>query len=136
MLHKYLLTLALAVSFTLSQLGLMVHDVTHINSNLIQNNQAQSSQEQAQLQTDAIDTHVTLKLAAQPAQLPFYPNNIDYHACEKCTSYAGVAIAIQQAPLVFHFSALAIAPAHHEKYILHSLKPLTRSARAPPVHLV
>lgn len=131
MLHRYLLTCLLILTFGLSQLGLLAHDVSHINSNPAQYTQINISQAQAHATDVAQAPLVSIENA-----VPDNQNQPDQHICEKCIGFAGITIAMQHAPLIFNIAALPEAHAHYKKYISRNLSLPTRSARAPPLNLV
>lgn len=141
MLHRYIFTLTLILTFGLGQLGLLAHDISHINQHLavglkakvndLDNPVAALASKDSVSDKASISTRQETKASANidPKQKPLVA---DQQTCEKCIGFGGLTFALQQTSL-FVSQALTDTPSlnsvkalHDERLSLHQL------ARAPP----
>lgn len=135
MLHRYILTFTLIFTFGLSQLGLLAHDVSHINQNLALLAQTQDESSNALvLQFNVNDDGQALVNANNLS--PVNPQKTDYHTCEKCVGFAGVALAMQQTAISISIAVAPEVQIDDEKLFSRHCYQLTSLARAPPSHHV
>lgn len=114
MLHRLIFVFSLAVSFGIAQIDTVTHEISHY-SNLTAQNQQQDINKNGQ---------------NDPLQDNQAPHN---QVCEKCLGYAELGHAVQNADVIL---PIPVFNQHYlNRYSATSsyTKPLTYTARAPPI---
>jgi hypothetical protein len=140
MLHRYLFTFSLIVAFSLTQLGLFTHDISHLQQRLDHSLQGQAVVGQTHSSQNSFE-NTSNRSVSGASDLNLIdaknatPKTANSHVCENCVGFAAMAMVNLQSPFVLslhHQSALPL-------YLFQSFSlPATlrfQSARAPPTHL-
>lgn len=140
MLHRYLFTFSLIVAFSLTQLGLFAHDISHLQQRLGQSLQGQAVVGQTHSSQNTFENTNNRSVSGE-SDLNLIdttnatPKTADSHVCENCVGFAAMAMVNLQSPFVLslhHQSALP--PYLFQSFRLHTALRF-HSARAPPTHL-
>jgi hypothetical protein len=145
MLHRYIFTLSLILTFGLGQLGLLAHDVSHINQHLALSLETSLSvldgsgsviSSHEDTASDKASNSISQNTQASTNEVPTHkPLVIDQHTCEKCVGFADLTFVLQQASILVNqanavtLQSNAVKVCHYERISLHPL------ARAPPYFL-
>lgn len=135
MLHRYVFTFTLIFTFGLGQLGLLAHDISHINQKLAPLVQAQNEQSNS-FTPQLVVTNDRQGLVNANNPSPINPQKTEYHACEKCVGFAGIALAMQQAVVSINIAMSSEVHIDDENPLSGNVNRLTPLARAPPSNLV